>query len=130
MDALAVRCNEAGAKSIKMVGLEFEKHEPKLPEKWDLADPLPQGLSLERGRSMVATTGTALVPDSVFNDYTHIVNFMKRNGYEPYMLENFKEFFNQTLQRAIDSFKIIQPNLSDAITWKEDSMIQTSKASV
>lgn len=113
MDTLAIGCKEVGAKSIKMVGLTFGKDTPRLPEKWDLADPLPKGLTPDILRQKLADLGILLLPTQRVNDYTHTINLMKQNGYEPYMIENFKAFFKHNPTSAINAYKSVHSNTKD-----------------
>ena len=48
--SVAAACHEAGASDVRIVELA-----PGLPEKWDLADPLPEGWTLENLRRLVET---------------------------------------------------------------------------
>jgi Ti-type conjugative transfer relaxase TraA len=113
MDALAQRCKGVGAKSIKMVGLSFGASAPKLPDTWDLADPLPQGITLDRVRQKLADSGILLLPAHMVNNYTQTINLMKQNGYEPYMIDNFKDFFRHNPESAINAYKSIHSDTKD-----------------
>ena len=41
------------------------------------------------------------------NNYTQTINLMKQNGYEPYMIENFKAFFKHNPDSAINAYKSV-----------------------
>jgi Ti-type conjugative transfer relaxase TraA len=110
METMALRCKEVGAKSIQMVGLAFGKDAQKLPEKWDLADPLPKGLTKDMVRQKLAELGISLLPAQMVNDYIQTINLMKQNGYEPYMIENFKAFFKHNPTSAINAYKSVHLN--------------------
>jgi hypothetical protein len=107
METMALRCKEIGAKSIQMVGLSFGKDAPKLPEKWDLADSLPKGLTPDMLRQKLADLSVTLLPAQMVNDYTKTINGMKQNGYELYMIENFIAFFKHNPDSAINAYKSV-----------------------
>lgn len=107
METLVQRCKAVGVNSIHMVGLDFGKDAPKLPETWDLADPLPQGITLDMVRQKVQDLGIAVLPSQVIKGYTHIIEVMQQNGYEPYMIEHFKEFFRYNPESAINAYKSV-----------------------
>jgi ATP-dependent exoDNAse (exonuclease V) alpha subunit/5S rRNA maturation endonuclease (ribonuclease M5) len=46
-EQIKARCEVAGVKDATIIDVAFEKDQPALPPKWDLADALPQGLTLE-----------------------------------------------------------------------------------
>ena len=54
------RCIYAGAKDAGIVTLEFDSGQPALPPKWDLADAVPQGITVDDIRQKVATTLSTL----------------------------------------------------------------------
>jgi ATP-dependent exoDNAse (exonuclease V) alpha subunit len=54
------RCEYAGSKEVTVIDLVFEGDKPSLPPKWNLADALPQGLTLEDVQTKVTTALTGL----------------------------------------------------------------------
>jgi len=54
------RCKYAGVKDSMIIELTFEGDQPTLPPKWDLADALPNGLTLEDIKTKVTTTISTL----------------------------------------------------------------------
>lgn len=54
------RCEYAGEKTVTIIDLEFDGDKPALPPKWDLADALPHGLTVDDIRMKVTTALNAL----------------------------------------------------------------------
>jgi Ti-type conjugative transfer relaxase TraA len=105
MDTLAVRCKEAGAKSIKMVGLAFGKDAPKLPEKWDLADPLPKGLTPDMLRQKLADLDMPIVTETLAAERQMIVHYLEKHDFSPELTDSFHTHFNRYPKDAVAFFK-------------------------
>jgi DNA primase len=116
MEMMAQRCKEVGAKSIKMVGiLQFGKDAPKLPEKWDLADALPQGITQEMVRTKVSEVGgVSLMKTELYAEYKAIMQFMDQKGYTKQLSRNFLAHLKFDPQAAIDTFNSLHRNKTDA----------------
>ncbi|MDP3936209.1 MAG: AAA family ATPase [Alphaproteobacteria bacterium] len=105
MDALAHRCKEVGAKSIQMVGLAFGKDAPKLPEKWDLADSLPKGLTPDILRQKLADLDLPIVTETLATERQIIVHYMETQDFSPELTDNFHTHFNRYPKDAVAFFK-------------------------
>jgi len=123
MDTLAIRCKEVGAKSIQMVGLAFGKDAPKLPEKWDLADPLPKGLTPDILRQKLADLDMPIVTETLAAERQMIVRYMEKHGFSPELTDNFHTHFNRYPKDAVAFFK---ERHSD---WNNSHSLSQSKSS-
>jgi Ti-type conjugative transfer relaxase TraA len=114
METLAQRCKELGANSIQMVGLEFGKDHPELPEKWDLADPLPLGITLDRVRQKLADLDLPIVTKTLENERQIIVHYMEKNSFSPELMERFHQHFTLYPKDAVEFFKERHPDWNGA----------------
>ena len=105
MVALAQGCKEVGAKSIKMVGLEFGKDASKLPDKWDLADPLPQGITQDMLRQKLADLNLPIVTETLGAEKQMIVRYMEKHGFSPELTDSFHRHFKLYPKDAVEFFK-------------------------
>ncbi|MDP3936095.1 MAG: AAA family ATPase [Alphaproteobacteria bacterium] len=123
METMAQRCKEAGATSIKIVGLAFGKDAPKLPEKWDLADPLPKGLTPDMLRQKLTDLDLPIVTQTLSAEQQMIVHYMEKNGFSPELTDSFHTHFNRYPKDAVAFFK---ERHSD---WNNSHTLSQSKAS-
>lgn len=105
MDTLAQRCKDVGAKSIKMVGLSFGESAPKLPDTWDLADPLPQGITLDRVRQKLADLDLPIVTQAIATERQMIIHYMEKNSFSPELMDRFNQHFTVYPKDAVEFFK-------------------------
>jgi Ti-type conjugative transfer relaxase TraA len=105
MDTLAVRCKEVGAMSIKMVGLAFGQDAPNLPQKWDLADPLPKGLTQDILRQKLADLDVPMVTQTLAAEQQMIVRHMEKHGFSPELTDSFHTHFKLYPKDAVEFFK-------------------------
>jgi len=123
MDALAHRCKDVGAKSIKMVGLAFGKDAQILPEKWDLADPLPKGLTPDILRQKLADLDLPIVTETLATERQIIVHYMEKNSFSPELMNRFNQHFTLYPKDAVAFFK---ERHSD---WNNSHSLSQSKSS-
>jgi len=123
MNALAHRCKEVGVNSIQMVGLEFGKDAPKLPEKWDLADPLPKGITVDRVRQKLVDLDLPIVTETLAAERQMIIHYMEKQGFSPELTDSFRTHFNRYPKDAVAFFKERHPD------WNRDQNLSQSKAS-
>jgi Ti-type conjugative transfer relaxase TraA len=105
METLAQRCKETGVKSIQMVGLEFGDNAPKLPEKWDLADALPQGITQDMVRQKLTDLDLPVITAPLAAERQTIVRYMEMQGFSPELMENFHRHFKLYPKDAVEFFK-------------------------
>jgi Ti-type conjugative transfer relaxase TraA len=105
MDTLAVRCKGVGAMSIKMVGLAFGQDAPNLPQKWDLADPLPKGLTQDILRQKLADLDVPIVTETLAAERQMIVRYMEKHGFSPELTDSFHKHFKLYPKDAVEFFK-------------------------
>ena len=128
MEALAQRCKDIGANSIKMVGLEFGDNAPKLPEKWDLADALPHGITQDMVRTKVSDVGgVSLMKAELYAEYQAIMQFMDQKGYTKQLSRSFLAHLKFDPQAAIDTFNSLHRNKSENVQREMSEMQQRSQ---
>lgn len=123
MESMVHRCKEIGAKSIHMVGLGFGTDAPKLPEKWDLADPLPKGITLDMIRQKLADLDLPIVTQALTTERQIIVHYMEKNSFSPELMERFNQHFTVYPKDAVEFFKERHPD------WNGVHSLSQSKAS-
>jgi DNA primase len=121
METMALRCKEIGAKSIQMVGLSFGKDAPKLPEKWDLADSLPKGLTPDMLRQKLADLDMPIVTEPLAAERQRIIHYMEKQGFSPELTDSFRTHFNRYPKDAVAFFKERHPD------WNRDQSVTQSK---
>lgn len=121
METLAQRCKEIGVKSIKTVGLEFGERSPKLPDKWDLADALPQGITHDMVRQKLTDLDLPVVTHALDLDRKHIEIYMDKHSVSDALKDNFHRHFNRYPKDAVEFFKERHPD------WNGSSSIKASK---
>jgi DNA primase len=122
MNVMSQLCKEAGANSIRMVGIEFGATAPKLPGKWDLADPLPQGITLDMIRQKLADLDMPIVTQSLEAEKQMIVRYMEKQGVSPELTNSFHNHFNRYPKDAVEFFKERHPD------WNHSHSLSLSKA--
>ena len=105
METMTVRCKEIGAKSIHMVGLSFGKDAPQLPQKWDLADPLPKGLTPDMLRQKLTDLDLPVVTQTIATEQQLIVRYMEKQGFSPELKGRFNQHFTLYPKDAVEFFK-------------------------
>jgi hypothetical protein len=105
METMVQRCKEIGANSIQMVGLEFGQDAPKLPQKWDLADPLPKGLTPDILRQKLADLDMPIVTQTLAAEQQMIVRHMEKHGFSPERMNRFNQHFTLYPKDAVEFFK-------------------------
>jgi DNA primase len=126
-ETLAQRCKEIGANSIQMVGLEFGKDHPKLPEKWGLADPLPHRITLDRVRQKLSDLDLPIVTKTLENEGQIIVQYMEKNSFSPELMERFHQHFTLYPKDAVEFFKERHSDWNGAaqkVSTPADSLLQ------
>lgn len=121
MEMMVQRCKEVGSKSIQMVGLEFRKNAPKLPEKWDLADSLPKGLTPDMLRQKLADLDMPIVTEPLAAERQRIIHYMEKQGFSPELTDSFRTHFNRYPKDAVAFFKERHPD------WNRDQSVTQSK---
>ena len=123
METMVQRCKEIGATSIQMVRLEFEHDAPKLPQKWDLADPLPHGLTQDILRQKLADLDLPIVTQTLATERQIIVHYMEKHGFSPELTDSFHNHFKLYPKDAVAFFK---ERHSD---WNNSHSLSQSKSS-
>lgn len=116
MEALSQRCKDIGANSIKMVGLEFGDNAPTLPEKWDLADALPHGITQDMVRQKLTDLDLPVVTQPLVAERQTIVRYMEKQGFSPELMDSFHRHFKLYPKDAVEFFKERHPDWSGSST--------------
>lgn len=123
MHALAERCKDIGVSGIHTVDLMFNQSDVQLPEKWDLADAPPKGITLDMLRQKVADLDLPVITETLLKDKELILSYMQDKEMSQEQMAQFQRHFSQYPKDAVLFFKERHPDLggrSPEVTLQQD----------